>query len=220
LYKESLEDGVKIFRFNADGTVDSSFGSGGGGGGGGGGGSITYQVNEGQAFIDLALAIQTDGKILIGYTADSARGNGKSYLVRLNADGSVDNAFRGGFANGVPLPSELFKVYDMAVGPGGKVYANGVTKIVGLNSDGSLDSGFGGGDGVAEAPALNGVQVGDSRLTAAPDGKLLVLSKQDTAHGHMPILARLLASGRRLRKSRSAAMPPGMISTITSSRTA
>ena len=63
-------------------------------------------------------------------------------------------------------------------------------------------------------PKLSAMPRSVSRL---PPVRLRTISASAAGRGTM---ARLLASGRRLRKSSSAAMPPGMTSTITSSNTA
>ncbi len=191
VYHESLELSLKLFRFNADGTVDSSFGMG---------GSITHRVKAEHSFFDEQISIQPDGKIFIGYTADWAQGNEKTYLARLNSDGSVDNGFRGGFANGAALPITIHTINTVATGPGGKVYIVGesgwVAEILAVNGDGSVDSSFGGGDGVAEVPTTSEEsQPFDNALTVAPDGKLLVLFKARSGERKVPVLARLRTSG-------------------------
>ncbi|MCB1205166.1 MAG: hypothetical protein KDN18_12975 [Verrucomicrobiae bacterium] len=70
-----------IARLNADGSVDSSFGSAG----------------TGANLFGDAVAIQADGKILIGGVFSSVTGGNGSYnrlgIARLNADGSIDASF-------------------------------------------------------------------------------------------------------------------------------
>src|SRR6185437_7143152 len=81
-----------LTRFNADGSIDSSFASG---------GTLAAQLGIGcsvcaspQSEIE-ALAVQPDGKILGAGFADDAE-NEDSLLNRLNGDGSLDPSFGTG----------------------------------------------------------------------------------------------------------------------------
>jgi len=64
----------RIARFNTDGVVDSNFYPGSG---------ASLDVN--------ALAIQTDGKIVIGGSFATVGGVSRSGIARLHVDGSVDD---------------------------------------------------------------------------------------------------------------------------------
>jgi uncharacterized delta-60 repeat protein len=66
----------RICRLNADGTLDATFNTGAG---------TNYPVHD--------IAIQPDGKVLIGGTFSTYDAVTKRGLVRLNADGSIDNSF-------------------------------------------------------------------------------------------------------------------------------
>lgn len=91
-----------------------------------------------------AVAIQNDGKILIGGDFTSFNGQNRHRIARLNSDGSVDSTFNPGLgADG--------SVQTIAVRADGRVFiggnfstVNGVSSsyIARLNSDGSLDSSF------------------------------------------------------------------------------
>jgi uncharacterized delta-60 repeat protein len=71
----------RLVRFNADGTEDTAF-----------------YTNMGTAFNNIvnAIAIQTDGKILVGGEFTTFNGNTRNYLVRLNANGTEDTGFTVG----------------------------------------------------------------------------------------------------------------------------
>ncbi len=95
------------------------------------------------------MALQPDGKILIGGDFTHVSGNLRKFVARLNADGTPDLSFNT--SNG-PDDSVLAVAYN-----GGKVLIGGEFGMVGssvrnafgqLNADGSLDSGFDPGDGV------------------------------------------------------------------------
>jgi uncharacterized delta-60 repeat protein len=66
----------RIVRLNADGSIDASFNTGAG--------------PNGDVY---AVALQPDGKILIGGGFDMVDGVAKNHLARLNANGSVDTGF-------------------------------------------------------------------------------------------------------------------------------
>jgi uncharacterized delta-60 repeat protein len=190
VYNESLPSSLEVLRFNADGTVDPSFGTG---------GSVTIPVTSPSTFLNQKTAVQPDGKIVIGYIADAAYGNQKPYLMRLNADGSVDSGFGGGFANPASLPIVFQRIEGVATSPDGKVYlagdSNAAAKILRFNSNGSIDTSFGGGDGIAEAPGQQPQFVFRHALSVTPDGRLVVFYRQTNDPREVMRLARLLSNG-------------------------
>jgi uncharacterized delta-60 repeat protein len=118
------------------------------------------------------LAVQPDGKVLVGGELTSLGGQPRSHIGRLLPDGSLDSGFNPG-ADGV--------VYSLAVQPDGKILVGGSFSTLGgqtrnhigrLNSDGSLDAGFNQGtDGEALALALQA------------DGKIIVAGNFNTLGG-------------------------------------
>jgi uncharacterized delta-60 repeat protein len=148
----------KIARLNADGSLDTSFldiGTG-----------ITGSSFSGSTYL-LAIAVQDDGKILIGGDFLTYNGQARSGIARLNSDGSLDSTFviGTGMSN---------RVRTIAVQKDGKILVggefttyNGVSRnrILRLNSDGGLDNTFivgTGFDGI-----VNSVVIQD-------DGKIIV----------------------------------------------
>ena len=112
-----------------------------------------------------ALALQPDGKILIGGAFLFFNGTARNRLARLNADGTLDLTFNpGSGANDF--------VSAIAVQPDGKIIIGGAftiyngssrLRIARLNSDGSVDPTFGGvPDDVVRA------------IVVQPDGKILI----------------------------------------------
>ena len=102
-----------------------------------------------------ALAVQSDGRILVGGWFTNLGSLTRHSIGRLHADGTVDDAFDPGAGGVYPY------VNCLAVQPDGKILAGGsFTTLAGqtrtgigrLNADGTLDSGFNPGAG------------GDSRL--------------------------------------------------------
>ncbi len=92
---------LKIARLNADGTVDAGFDPPGAAGG-----------------VINAMALQPDGKILIGGSFTSYSGVPRSGIARLNADGTLDTGYdTGAGTNGT--------VTSVAVRPDGQVLIAG-----------------------------------------------------------------------------------------------
>ncbi len=112
------------------------------------------------------VAVQADGKLVIGGEFTAFNGVPRSNLARLNADGSLDTTFAPGNIVG--------RVEALVVQSDGKVVIGGEFSSVGgiarrslarLNPDGAVDTGF-----VAETDA-NGVVYA---LALRSDGRLLV----------------------------------------------
>jgi len=137
-----------IGRLNADGTLVTSFNPGAAGG-------TSPSVDS--------LAVQADGKILVGGQFTTLGGQSCNNIGRLNADGTLDKSFNPG-ANGT--------VYSLGVQADGRILVGGFFGTLGgqsrnyigrLNADGTLDTSFN--------PGANG-QV--YSLAVQADGKILV----------------------------------------------
>ena len=165
---------MNLARLNAAGTLDSGFNPG-------AGGSYSSIVNS--------LALQADGKIVVGGSFTTLGGQPRTNIGRLNLDGTLDTGFNPGAgvaASGV--------VNSLAVQPDGKILVGGSftgqggqvpSNMVRLNADGSLDSGFN--------PGASG-QV--SALAIQADGKILVGGGFQTLGGQpRNFLARLNPEG-------------------------
>jgi uncharacterized delta-60 repeat protein len=114
-----------------------------------------------------SLAVQADGKVLVGGRFTTLGGQSRNYLGRLNANGTLDSTFNPG-AGGDYYPG----VYSVAVQADGKILVGGVFNTLGgqsrtnlgrLNADGTLDSTFNVG-------ANGGVR----SLALQADGKMVV----------------------------------------------
>ncbi len=153
----------KLARMNADGSVDPTFSPGSGVSG------VTFPAVN-------AIAVQTDGKILIGGGFTAYNGTARNHFARLNADGSLDSGFD-------PQPGSGGAVGAIAVQGDGKIIIAGsftsyngtpINRIARLNSDGSLDAGFSpgtGASGIVEVVALQS------------DGKILIGGSFSTFNG-------------------------------------
>ena len=122
-----------IGRLNSNGSLDSFF-------------------NPGTNNYVVTLAVQADGKILVGGNFTTLGGGGtgtttRNHIGRLNADGTLDNSFNPGANN---------SVYVLAVQRDSKILVGGLFTTLGgggigtttrnyigrLNADGTLDTSF------------------------------------------------------------------------------
>ena len=133
-----------------------------------------------------SLAVQPDGKILLGGDFTTVSGARRNYLARVNADGSLDPSFSPG--------SDTPSVLALAVLRDGKILVAGTFSSLGgqthnrlgrLNPDGTLDSSF--------TLAADGTI---SALLPLPDGRVLVGGDFTTLDGQARLrLARLKPDG-------------------------
>jgi uncharacterized delta-60 repeat protein len=134
-----------LIRYNTDGSLDNSFGTG---------GKVLNTFNSNASAI--AVAIQSDGKIVAaGYTSSGTTAGSPSNfaLARYNTDGSLDTSFDtdGKVTTSIGGIEDLATA--VAIQSDGKIIAagysyNGTTTnftLVRYNADGSLDSTFGTG---------------------------------------------------------------------------
>lgn len=123
----------RIFRLNTDGTIDTSFSTGG----------------TGTNLPIYTVAVQQDGKILIGGNFSTFNGIANARVARLNSNGSLDTTF----APGTNIDGS---VQTLVVQPDNKVIIAGAftkygttlsNKIMRLNADATLDTTFDVGSG-------------------------------------------------------------------------
>ena len=122
-----------VVRYNRDGSLDPSFGSG---------GKVLTQV--GAFFAEATgVAVESDGKIVAAGVSDF-----DFAVVRYNHDGSLDPSFGSGGKVVTDFGGESF-VWGVGVQPDGKIVVAGDSggdfALARYNRDGSLDSNFGSG---------------------------------------------------------------------------
>lgn len=186
-----------VARLNADGSFDTSFGTG---------GKVLTSVAPTTSADAYALALQPDGKIIVvGQGTDSA-GNYELLVARLNADGGFDSSF--GTAGKVVTQlgassSPYSNARGVALQPDGRIIIAGDATdssgydrfmVARLNADGSFDSSFGtAGKVVTQLGAGTSPSSSVFALAVAPDGKLLVAGDASDSGGHDQVLvARLI----------------------------
>ena len=163
-----------LARLNPDGTVDRSFVA-----------PDFFSTNSGTGGITFgaevhAIAIQPDGKILVGGNIRIASSSAPTGVRRLNADGSLDTSF---------AIHSVFTVYDIELQPDGKIVIGGffgfnTTNVARLNNDGTLDTNF-------SVPAAE--QFKDVELQ--PDGKIIAVGFAGTSPSFTPRVYRFNSNG-------------------------
>jgi uncharacterized delta-60 repeat protein len=167
----SLDD-VAGVRYNADGSLDTTFS---------GDGRVTTPIGSSSdgAF---AIALQPDGKIVAaglsrqGATEDFA-------LVRYSTDGSLDTTFSGDGMATTAIGSGDDRVYAMVLQPDGRILVAGQSHngtnydfaVARYNGDGSLDTTFS-GDGILTT-AMSGGTDSARGIAVQSDGKILVAGR-------------------------------------------
>ncbi len=158
-----------LVRYNADGSLDSTFGTG---------GKVTTPIGTSSA-TGYSVAVQPDGKIVV--SGSGSNGSGTNFaLVRYNADGSLDSTFGTGGKVTTPIGTSSATGYSVAVQPDGKIVVSGTSSdgahddfaLVRYDADGSLDSTFGTG-GKVTTPIGTSNDEGRS-VAVQPDGKIVV----------------------------------------------
>src|SRR5713226_1657173 len=164
-----------IARLNADGSLDTSF-------------SPSPQANGAIGQVQ-AVAVQSDGKILIGGTFTSVNGTARNNIARLNADGSLDTSFNPGSGTDKQVRAITLQSDGKILIGGSFTSVNGTARnrIARLNADGSLDTSFNPGSGTDKQLRA---------ITLQSDGKILIggsfTSVNGTARNR---IARLHADG-------------------------
>ncbi len=187
-----------LARYNADGSLDTGFGSG---------GKVTTDVVGSLEEHANGVAIQADGKIVVvGDTGVFTSPNKDRFsfaLVRYNSDGSLDTSFGMG---GKVTSGVVGQARAVALQADGKIVVVGDTLVFGrmndfsdfvvarYNTDGSLDSSFG-------SNGQNFMDVGGTNqafnVALQSDGKIVVSGSPigvSTSDNHTDI-ARFTSSG-------------------------
>ena len=176
----TMADGVprqRLARLNANGSLDAGF-------------LLPSSAMGADAQIQ-ALAVQTDGRIVVGGFFSNFNSVVESRITRLNYDGSLDSTFNIGSGADNPVYALAQSPLDSKILVGGAfatisgVTFNGVGR---LNSDGTPDNGFNTGGLGANATVY--------ALTIQTDGKIII-GGDFTAYNGVPVnrLARLNTDG-------------------------
>jgi uncharacterized delta-60 repeat protein len=181
-------DSMLIARFNPDGTVDTSFGTG-------GTGTVSFTGTS----VANAIALQPDGKIVLAGSFSAGLLGNEFAIARLTAAGQPDASFGTGGLQTVTFPDSA-QANALAIQPDGKIVVGGAEiaaasgganlyALTRLNPDGTVDTSFGtGGQQTADAQAHN---TGIEGLALQPDGKIVAVGGSQGVFG----VARFLPIG-------------------------
>lgn len=168
-----LDNDFCALRYNANGTLDTSFGSN-------ASGTVITPVGSGYDFAN-ALALQVDGKVVLaGYCAGTTRSN--FCAVRYKANGTLDSDFGVGGKVITSIGSSTNEAHALAVQPDGKLVLAGHCSSGGNPSfcalryqvDGALDTSFGPNGNGTVVTSLGSREAVAYALVLQPDGKLVM----------------------------------------------
>jgi uncharacterized delta-60 repeat protein len=167
-----------IVRYNADGSLDPTFGSG---------GLVTTDFGYKDWIEDVA--IQTDGKIVVAGTSQTGPHYGYFAIARYNNDGSLDTTFDGdgmvttGFDDGWNDFGRAVAIQNdgkiVVVGEDGNIAETDLA-LARYNSDGSLDTTFS-GDGKV-ITAIGSFYDVPFDVIIQPDGKIVLAGYAQKAY--------------------------------------
>lgn len=135
------DTGFAVARLNADGALDSGFGSGG-----------RAAAEIGSIDFGYAAALQSDGKIVVAGRVSYSRGDESDVgVVRFNADGTLDNGFGSNGTRTFDLSANWDEATAIAVQPDGKLVlavaysdvGNFAFGLLRLTTTGERDAAFG-----------------------------------------------------------------------------
>ena len=161
-------------RFNADGSLDSGFGTD--------GKLIINNDLEEEAF---GAALQPDGKIIIAGLSGNPTNGLRLTLERINQNGTIDQSF-GASGKVVSTFANSFAT-SVAIQTDGKIIAAG-SRFVGnkddftaerYNADGSLDTNFGSGGRILTVVSAGANRAND--IVLQPDGKIILSGRAANA---------------------------------------
>ena len=183
------EDQLALARFNADGSLNTAFGTN-------GTGKVVLPFTPEDAA--YAMAYQSGKIVLGGVGTDPAVGDVME-AARFNSDGTVDSGFG---ANGAVVVEADLDSHAQAVAmqPDGKVVVAGmadngqqdVFALVRYNADGVPDDTFGIGGRVAAAP---GSDDGANAIAIQPNGAILAAGYSSNGHDDDFAVLRYTANG-------------------------
>jgi uncharacterized delta-60 repeat protein len=173
-----------LVRYNPDGSLDTSFG---------GTGKVTTAFDNFQN-IALAVAIQTDGKIVAA--GFSSYGSAENFaLARYNPNGSLDSSFDGDGKVTTDFGATDDRAYSVAVQSNGKIVAAGYASngspafaLARYNINGALDSSFGGTGKVTTS--FGGLEDIAHAISLQSDGKIVAAGHLSNGPGYAFALAR------------------------------
>jgi uncharacterized delta-60 repeat protein len=172
------------------GALDPAFGSG---------GLVTTDVGGNLNSAADGVAVQPDGRIVVGGSTQLASGRWCFFVARYLTDGSLDPSFGNGGITITDLGSDAYAGAMTLTADGHILVAgswNSMMTVAEYRADGSLETSFG-SSGVAQV-VFPGPASGASAVHALPDGTILITGSAnlgDPSYRESLAMARLTASG-------------------------
>ncbi len=194
------ENNFAIARYNSDGSLDTSFGTG-------GKVSTDFHNTDDAAY---GVALQSDGKIIVVGSSERSLGSDEDLAIaRYNSNGTLDTTFGTGGKVTIDFDTRENAAKAVIVQPDNKILVGGYARLmhqfytdldfvlIRYNSDGSLDTTFD-GDGIATtdfSSPQNPSSADDIvSLALMPDGRILAGGSNYANSGNLA-LARYSANG-------------------------
>ncbi|MFO0840986.1 MAG: delta-60 repeat domain-containing protein [Gemmataceae bacterium] len=199
--KKTSETQLALVRYNANGSLDTTFGTG--GAVTNGFGNATYDLGE-------AVVVQPDGKILVAGRSGGYANPTPIVLARYNANGTPDLSFgSGGSVISLPGGTTVCDARAVALQPDGRIVVGGFLYLGGDNlfavvrytANGTLDTTFGqGGFAAVSVFAGGATSFGAFDVAVQPDGRVVAAGRGRTTFPGTPsaltlVLARFTAAG-------------------------
>lgn len=174
----TIDVDMAVVRYNPDGSLDGGFG---------GGGKVMTDFGRDDDHAQ-AVAIQSDGMIVVGgYSADTS-GPADFALARLTGAGVLDGSFGSGGKVVTDFAGGQDRAFSLAIRSDGKIVMGGSSSqgldldfaLIQYNSDGTLDGDFGSGGRLTVS--LGGTEMAQG-MTFGTDGKLAVVGTVSMADG-------------------------------------
>ena len=166
-----------IIRLNADGTIDTSF-----------------QLFSGFNNTVQSIAVQSDGKIIVGGNFGTYSGSSNPFIVRLNSDGTKDTTYNIGTSFNSPvynLKNDPLTNNTYVAGPFVTYSGSNAVRFTRLLPSGAIDTSF------ATSASLSNFVNSQSYLDLDSTGNVLVASQFGTYSGStVNNFIRTLSSGR------------------------
>lgn len=195
----SSSSSFSLSRFNADGSLDTA------------GfndsdastpaGTVVTQIGTSNNAGGNAIAIQSDGKIIVAGYANVGTVNAPDYdfaIVRYNADGTLDGNFDGDGKVTTPLGTTNDRANAVAIQADGKIVVAGKAgntfAAARYFSDGSLDLSFS-NDGKVTTQVVGTGSNGGNAMAIQPNGKIVVAGFANNASNSNFAVVRYNADG-------------------------
>jgi uncharacterized delta-60 repeat protein len=166
---------IGLARFNADGSLDHSFGSG---------GTVITPVGGGFDLVH-SLKIQSDGKIVVAGETETETGSRDYLLIRYDTNGGMDLGFGNAGVVKTDFSGQTDAVRSLTIQDDGKIIAAGYSRVIPgsptsyfsiarYTSTGILDNSFGSGGKVSTDVSGSGLESAGSSALLRSDGRLIV----------------------------------------------